>query len=198
MEFIKTYPNQIDKYYCEKIIDMYLSKNLKESKKSDANLNATVKECGLTHSEDPDWLEVQEKILPIVDKNIKTYLSFSPMSVAYSYYFSHMNLMHHEEYKNIPLHYDNEMEIIDNEIQIRNFAVLLYLNGDFDSGGELYFPAQKISIEPKPGLMTIFPTSFMYPHVTVPSIGRDRFVLRFNYFFKKEQLIDTVKGSKSY
>lgn len=193
IDFIKTYPNQISVELCESIIEMYLSRNLQDSTESDDNLNYAVKECGLTNRQDSDWLSIQNQILPLADRNISEYLSFSKISNANYYEFSHMNFMHHKEFNNIPIHYDSEVTTKNNEIQIRNFAVLLYLNGDFTSGGELLFPVQDKIIRPEPGLMAIFPTSFMYPHVTIPTIGRDRFVLRFNYLLKKDLFLESTE-----
>ena len=71
---------------------------------------------------------------------------------------------------------------------IRNFAVLVYLNDNFEHG-ELVFPLQEKSIVPKAGTVAIFPTSFMYPHVTNPTMGDDRYVVRMSYFFVKSAII---------
>jgi len=45
----------------------------------------------------------------------------------------------------------------------RDFAVITFLNNDF-TGGKLYFPNQKLEIDPVPGLTAIFPGTLEYLH----------------------------------
>lgn len=183
-KFIKLYPNSISKEICNIIIQEFLKENQKG--KETYNLHSTVFESTLSGG---IWDNLTKDILPVADEKIKDYFSFSDLSIFSSYVFSHMTLMQHEQFKNIPYHYDIEVDYLGKELALRNFAILIYLNNDF-SGGELMFPLQKETIKPEPGLMAIFPTSFMYPHLTVPCEGNDRFVLRLNYYMKKEELED--------
>lgn len=51
----------------------------------------------------------------------------------------------------------------------RLLSGVMFLNDDFD-GGELVFPYFEKSIEPKAGRLVLFPSSFIYRHVSVPVV----------------------------
>jgi hypothetical protein len=188
MKFIKKYHNVILPEKCEELINLYLNKFKDLSTSKSSNLNYTVKEICLKNFENPDLIKF---IKNICDDKIKEYFSYVTFPTNNFYYFSHISFMHHKENYNIPFHYDSELDFMNEEEKLRRFAILIYLNGDFD-GGELIFPVQKEIIKPEAGLMTIFPTSFMYPHLTSPSLGRDRYVLRISYFLDKKRIFGDI------
>lgn len=49
----------------------------------------------------------------------------------------------------------------------RQISMLLYLNDGFE-GGELHFPWQNYTVKPEPGLLVLFPSSFIYRHESKP------------------------------
>lgn len=49
----------------------------------------------------------------------------------------------------------------------RTLSCILYLNDDF-AGGNLFFPLQDITITPKPGMLVLFPSNFIYIHQSTP------------------------------
>ena len=195
MTFIREFENTLPPETCIDIINNYLKESRVDTKRSDANLHGIVKEWGIP--EEGHWKDlysvVSQKCRPIVEE----YLSYSPLLNSSSYYLKHLSVMEHQENFNIPYHYDAEISYMNNKEYIRNFAILIYLNDDFECG-ELIFPVQKVSIKPKVGLGLIFPTSFMFPHLTNPALGANRFVLRLAYYFKKSSIIDSTKASKDY
>lgn len=60
---------------------------------------------------------------------------------------------------------------------------VLYLNDNY-SGGELDFPAQKISIKPEAGSMIIFPSYRPYIHHPKPPINGNKYMCPF-FWYKK-------------
>lgn len=54
----------------------------------------------------------------------------------------------------------------------RLLSAVLYLNDDFE-GGELHFPRQGLTYNPKAGSLVLFPANFCYPHASLP-VGRGR------------------------
>ena len=195
MQFIQEYSSEITEKASQEILNFYRDHIMSGTRES-CNLHGVVNEVAL---EDENVLKIiKDKILPQVEKRLDNYFSFSPLLDKTSYDLKHCSIMHHKEGLNLPFHYDAEFvyDTADGE-NIRNFAVLVYLNKDF-KGGELIFPVQGKSICPKPGLIVIFPTSFMYPHTTNPAFGSDRFVLRLNYLFKKDGIKKNVQNSEVY
>lgn len=193
--FISTFDNLLSAEQCAEIISRYRADSQSKALRTDANLHGNVKEWSPV--DDPFWDDLFENLESTCRVFVDKYLSYSPLLNSHSYFLKHMTIMHHKESMNIPYHYDAELCFMDNKEYIRNFAMLIYLNDNFESG-ELMFPVQKQSIKPKAGLGLLFPTSFMYPHVTNPALGSDRYVLRLGYYFKKEGVIDSVKNSREY
>lgn len=46
---------------------------------------------------------------------------------------------------------------------LRRLSVVGFCNNDFE-GGQLIFPRQKLTVEPEPGLLVVFPAVFTHPH----------------------------------
>jgi hypothetical protein len=175
--FIKKYENAIPKILCKKIINLYKNENISESK----NLNEV--EINLKNE---FWNEIISSISKISSKNIESYFSFYNNKYTESMVIlSQARFMHHKEFYFMKLHHDSELEYFNKVDFLRTFIVLIYLNDNFENG-ELIFPIQKFKITPKTGLMVIFPTSFMYPHMTTPAVGSDRYVLQLSYHINKE------------
>lgn len=49
----------------------------------------------------------------------------------------------------------------------RQLSVVVFCNGNF-TGGELYFPRQKVKIKPEAGDVVLFPSSITHPHASLP------------------------------
>jgi len=58
----------------------------------------------------------------------------------------------------------------------RNFAMVTFLNKDFD-GGILYFPNQKLEIQPKAGYTVFFPGTLEYLHGVSRITKGDRYTI---------------------
>jgi hypothetical protein len=195
MNFIQEFESLLSAKECGLIISDYLAESEFIEKRSDANLHGVVKEWGIP--KEGKWMSLYNSIEDRLNPFVEQYLSYSPLLNSQSYYFKHLSIMEHKEEFNIPYHYDAEVAYMNEKEYIRNFAFLIYLNDGFENG-ELIFPVQKRSIRPKVGLGVIFPTSFMYPHLTNSAIGENRYVLRVAYYFKKESIINSVKESRDY
>ncbi len=80
-------------------------------------------------------------------------------------------LARYDEGDTCALHYDGQSGIPPHN-ELRLVTQLFYLN-DVKSGGETYFPLQKVKIKPELGKAIVFPVSFTYPHeVLVASSSR--------------------------
>lgn len=65
---------------------------------------------------------------------------------------------------NIGGHYAPHSDTRKNE---RVVSGILYLNDDFE-GGDLVFLHQNIRIKPKPGMLVLFPSNYIYVHQSTP------------------------------
>jgi hypothetical protein len=135
------------------------------------------------------WTPFVKDIKEKLDNEVEEYLkNFATVKLG-SYNFSHGVFWEQEEFTNVPLHFDSEFAIEkDQEDPIRNFFCIVYMNDNFE-GGQLAFPVQKKIFEPKKGMLIIFPTSYMFPHMTTPAIGGSRFLMRLTYYLNKEKKI---------
>ncbi len=58
----------------------------------------------------------------------------------------------------------------------RQLTGLLYLNNDYD-GGQTSFPRQSLTVTPDPGDLLLFPSNFVYPHVSPPVLSGEKYVI---------------------
>lgn len=194
MEFLKTYKNILSKTQCNEIIGYYQREG-ENAKRNTANLRGEVREWSPDKSSD-FWDKTEAIVREKCDVLVSDFLSNNMLLELQSYRYGHLTLMEQKDGYNIPYHYDAEVVLLNDQEHIRNFAVLIYLNDNFENG-ELIFPLQKTSVKPEPGLGLVFPTSFMYPHLTNSAIGSNRYLLRVAYYFKKESVLDSVRNSKN-
>ncbi len=82
-----------------------------------------------------------------------------------------------------PLHHDIETIINKDNVRIRAFVALIYLNNDFE-GGQLVFPTLNRVVEPKAGKLTIFPASYLFPHMVLNTSKAERYFIRLHYTMK--------------
>lgn len=178
MTFIKTYPKSLNLSECASFIEFYKNNNFTEVYRDNSILEARISNS--------DFIEKLNGggILDKVENNLKNWLPFNENY----HFFAHAAIMHHIPENSMNMHFDAEMDYLGSEESLRIFIVLIYLNDDF-SNGELIFPLQNVTVKPEAGMMTIFPTSFMYPHMTNPAFGKDRYVLRLSYFLNKDEYI---------
>lgn len=194
MESVKITKAIVPESLCKKIIKKY-SDFLKEHPEEMATLVDPIKEF-IVSNRDKEWIEIENEIRPSIDRAVVDYLDqfggFPGLVGMHNYRFGSSMIVHQPEKYNIVYHYDSELEMHLGVPEIRSFGVLLYLNKDYTEG-DLVFPLQDIIVSPEAGMLCIFPTSFMYPHLTTPPIGSQRYVMRFNYFFKQEPIINSPR-----
>src|SRR5215475_9137451 len=90
-----------------------------------------------------------------------------------------------------PLHADNmrrneKGDWVPNHTPHRDIAAIYYLNDDFE-GGELVFPAQKLYIKPRRGLLVSFPCDQNFIHEVLPVQAGRRYTVAI--WFTKEPAV---------
>lgn len=194
VNFIREYSSDITIKIAKKVIESVNTHT--GAKRLSSNLKGVVNEGTIDDEKIISYFQVN--LTPELNKFIEDYFSYTNLLDGESFNFSHFSLMHLKKGFNIPFHYDSEFVYEnDGEDEVRNFAVLLYLN-NIEEGGELVFPVQETTVKPIQGKVLIFPTSFMFPHTTIPALNEDRYVLRMNYYFKKEIIKESIKQERSY
>lgn len=149
-------------------------------------IDKIIKELYLGDKVSREWKSYLENIKELVDREVKSYLTNFKTVTLGNYKYSHSVFREQSEFKYTPFHYDAEFVYEkEGKDSLRNFICLIYLNENFD-GGELIFPLQAKVLKPKTGMLVIFPTSYMFPHMTTPSLGNDRFLLRISYYLDME------------
>jgi predicted 2-oxoglutarate/Fe(II)-dependent dioxygenase YbiX len=182
MKNIKIYKKEIDLDICKKLINLYESGVFKDDLKEN-KLEAIIYSSKTTSN--IEWDNILKELKDLVAKKIKDYLIPNKLINPQSYVFSHAGISCLEKNKAVPYHYDLEITFIKEKIKVSHFAVLIYLNDDFE-GGELVFPLQNITIKPEKGMMVIFPTSYMYPHAVSPVFSGKRYSVRMSYVLDKD------------
>lgn len=140
----------------------------------------------------PDlWSDILSEIEPSIKEQIKKYLARFLTCTPEYYKFSHATLREYSSNLTEDIHYNTEYAIDHgSNIPIRNFFCLLYLNKP-SQGGEQVFPLQSKVIAPDEGKLLIYPTSFMFPNMSLPCYGSSKLLIRFNYHLDiKEKSID--------
>jgi hypothetical protein len=191
-QFFLIKKNFIDDETCQKLISKY-KEDIEHSSIDVRKVSGVDKIINELYLDDPKvkskWESEVESLKISTDIQVKEYLKrFKTVSLE-DYFFSHAVFWEQHEHKYAPFHYDAEFVIEpESEDPIRNFLCLLYLNDDYE-GGEVMFPLQGKVVKPEKGMLIIFPTSFMFPHMTTPSIGDDRFLMRLTYYFDKTRKV---------
>jgi len=182
MKSIKIYENGVSSKTCDKIIDMYKSGVFSEDYQEN-KLDAIIYSSKVT--EDPNWEIILENLKDEISDKIKDYLLPFSLNILEMYTFSHAGVTCLSKNKAVPYHYDLEVTYNKKKLKVSHFAVLVYLNENFE-GGDLVFPLQEIAIKPKRGTVVIFPTSYMYPHAVSPVFEGERYLVRMSYFLNKD------------
>lgn len=194
VNFIQEYSSEVTIEVAKRV--MQSVNDITDAKRLTSNLKGVVAESVIQNKELVEYFE--KRLTPELNKYIKEYFSFTNLLNPESFNFSHYSLMHLKKGFNIPFHYDSEYVFENHGFgEVRNFAILLYLN-NIPEGGELVFPIQDVTIKPCLGKVLIFPTSFMFPHTTIPALNDDRYVLRMTYYFDKKAIEESVNRERSY
>lgn len=106
------------------------------------------------------------------------FLTFASAIADYRVSNRHLIIQKDEGYA--VLRYDADQEYkehVDNSgCSSRVLSGLLYLNDEY-TGGELSFPRQGLTIQPKSGQIVLFPSGFAYPHFAHPVKTGRRYVV---------------------
>lgn len=175
---IKIYDSHISEKVCDDLINVYNRNGLE--KMSDVTLKVVGQ---LTKPfNDPDWLNLLEILksdtLPLIEDYLSSHSNLLSKDM---YSFSHAGFTLKKEGDCVPYHFDAEVTSVGGIFKVSHFAVIIYLNSDYE-GGDLVFPHQRKTIIPKKGTVAIFPTSYLYPHLITPVIKGSRYDIRLTYY----------------
>lgn len=196
---IYLYKNVLTKEQCEDLINRYEITNA--TRKGSALFRDKVEEIEVPTFDptDPDynadaselWKGIDDSIMSFSDKVLHTYMKHY-MLQPYEYAYSGCKMLFYPPQSHSPTHYDDELVAKDGgDIGVaRPITLVVYLNDDFD-GGELLFPDQGVALKPVQGSIAVFPASYMYPHTTVPTCGKHRYILL--PFYRKAGLNAKIK-----
>ena len=184
-DHIWLYEDVLTPEYCNDIIERY--EKTQEARKGSALFRDKVEEIEVPtfDPEDPDynkdawdlWEGIDDQISEFSDTTLAKYME-NYMLYTYEYAYCGCKMLYYPPLAHSPLHYDDELVANDGgSIGVaRPITLVVFLNDDFEAG-ELVFPDQNVVIKPKQGAIAIFPASYMYPHTTTPTCGKQRYVL---------------------
>jgi hypothetical protein len=179
------YENVMSAEECNDFIDRY--EKTQEARKGNALFRDIVEEIEVPTFDptDPDynadawelWKGIDDRIMEISDKTLSLYMKNYMLS-DYEYAYCGCKMLYYPPLAYSPLHYDDELVAKDGgSIGVaRPITLVIFLNDNFE-GGELMFPDQEVVMKPKQGAIAVFPASYMYPHTTVPTCGKQRYVM---------------------
>lgn len=182
---IRVYENVLSKEYCKLLIEKYELTHA--ARKGEALFRDKVEEIEVPTFDptDPDynadawelWKNVDDEICEFSDAIVAKYFEHY-MVEPYEYAYCGCKMLYYPPLAHSPLHYDDELVAKDGgSIGVaRPLTLVVFLNDDFEAG-ELVFPDQKVIVKPKQGAIAVFPASYMYPHTTTPTCGKQRYVL---------------------
>lgn len=89
-----------------------------------------------------------------------------------------MLLFNHDEGYHVVKYNDGQFYDIhiDNTLDTRLVSIVFFLNDNF-AGGDLFFPKQSLSIQPKRGRVVAFPSFYTHPHRAQPVINGTKYAL---------------------
>lgn len=174
MTFIENRSNYFSKSDCKTILDM----RIKHSTVNREDLSDLIVYKDNTSSEWHMILDlIQEKLNPVLKDYYKKSLNLIPKEYID---ISHIGFLNDKNGSFTELHYDWEMVVVKDKTIVKPFVVLIYLS-DFEEGGNLLFPLQKVTLSPQLGSTIIFPCHFTYPHVSTPVTKGSKHVCRVTY-----------------
>jgi hypothetical protein len=116
--------------------------------------------------QDPDYgpclRRFEEALIRVYHSGVLAYKQYNPfLNVTDD---SGYELLRYKEGERFGLHTD---AILGRFEGFRQLSGLVYLNDDY-TGGETYFPRQGVKFKAKAGDLLLFPSSFCYPHESLP------------------------------
>lgn len=124
------------------------------------------------------WVEIirmiEAKVIPLLKIYGENFLSLFPIKHIE---ISHIGFLNDEFGSFTELHYDWEMVLVKEKLIPKPMVILIYLN-EVEEGGHLFFPVQKVEIQPRIGNTVIFPCNFCFPHLSTPVLKGSKHVCR--------------------
>lgn len=177
-KYIKTYSSFLDNKGIDNILDLRMNHS---EILSDLVINS--KEIP------PSWTEIFLKIerrgLELINDYMKDFYSLLPIS---GLRLNHIGFLDDDLGSFTELHYDWEMIEVDKDLIIKPLILLVYLNTS-EEGGELFFPLEDLEIKPEKGKAVIFPSSFTFPHLSLPLLKGEKHLMKLTYRMENEYYI---------
>ena len=182
MVFPKVFQNILDENSLNTIID-YINSNISDF--------GTLKKDDYWSGRTLFYDSIKDiTIKNLILENTKFGLSILSQNTNKPLYCEHLSIARWPEGYDLEPHADaeNPAGLAPHPYPWRNFAMVTFLNQDFD-GGVLYFPNQKLEIQPKAGYTIFFPGTLEYLH------GVSRITKGNRYTIASFLTYDSDKGS---
>jgi len=141
--------------------DMWTKSLLAQGTKSDARRSD---EC---HILDESWLtDIRSCVINHLRSYLRPYKAFCEVSVDEGW-----RCLRYTKKGQYKPHSDGDTGSLN-----RRVSALIYLNDGYD-GGELHFPFQDVTIQPKKGQIVLFPSGFTHVHTSKPVKKGEKFVI---------------------
>lgn len=128
------------------------------------------------------FFKIEKRGLELIHDYMKDFYSLFPIS---GLSLNHIGFLDDDLGSFTELHYDWEMIEVNKDLIIKPLVLLVYLNTS-DLGGELFFPLEDLKIKPIKGRAVIFPSSFTFPHLSLPLLKGEKHLMRLTYRMDNE------------
>lgn len=162
--FIKAFPNTLKPETCEDIIRRFEADGRKGPSTTatrDKPLIRSGTMLDIGHL--PEWQDVVAAYQAAVDRNLRLYAQSFPSIgelLQPEVSFRSPPLMERiEPMQGFGMHIDATVA----STHMRTLAIIIYLR-DIEAGGATEFPFQKVKVQPKAGMMMMFPPFWTHPH----------------------------------
>jgi len=164
--WIKNYDNAIPDDLCEKIINFF------ESSPKGVH-DASWRKCQEVTNLDYSYLwEEFKKIVKISYDKYREELKVSSLNAVNT--LEAPNIFKYES--NHPQFFDKHSDSWNKASCSRQISIIIYLN-DVEKGGETYFDEIDVTIYPKKGRISFFPSHFNYMHAGKPPISGNKYIV---------------------
>jgi hypothetical protein len=180
--------NALSVELCKDIIEIFESNN----KKNDANvlggvfkdvLNAKTIYC--TDINHPNWPRIEKFIEKITITTVFKYIRKMgevvkckqpdfDLFTSFNWKGFSINKYSADESGHYIYHTDRHIILETDEERIITF---IYYLQDVEIGGETDFPSQGITVKPESGKLVLFPSTWTYPHCSLPTISNDKYIM---------------------
>jgi hypothetical protein len=184
--------NALSVELCNDIIDIFETNETKSNPAGTLGgvqpniLNAKSISCySIDAIDHPDWPRIQKSIEKITINKVTQYqkklvnlLDISGNSFAFfdeiTWKGFSVNKYSAVEKGHYTYHTDRHTILDSDEERVITF---LYYLQDVETGGETCFPGQGLKVKPEAGKLVFFPSTWTYPHCSLPTVSNDKYII---------------------